>query len=105
MAIELIAKVKPKNGGTFAMVDAEDVEMPDGTRLSEYEGSMPAPGTAEVGQFLRVLSVDENKKITEVEAVTLISHLVPVTQAKYDELIASGGVHQETMYVIVGEPV
>ena len=35
MAIELISKIKPKNGGDFAMVDAEDVEMPDGTRLSE----------------------------------------------------------------------
>ena len=33
MAIELIDKVKPKNNGSFAMVDACDVEMPDGTRL------------------------------------------------------------------------
>jgi hypothetical protein len=37
MAIELISKIKPKNNGTFAMVDAADVEMPDGTRLSEQE--------------------------------------------------------------------
>lgn len=35
MAIELISKIKPKGGGTFAMVDAEDVEMSDGTRLSD----------------------------------------------------------------------
>lgn len=35
MAIELIDKIKPKNNGTFAMVDAADVEMPDGTRLSD----------------------------------------------------------------------
>ncbi len=35
MAIELISKIKPKNNGTFAMVDAVDVEMPDGRRLSE----------------------------------------------------------------------
>lgn len=37
MAIELIGKIKPKNNGTFAMVDASDVEMPDGKRLSEVE--------------------------------------------------------------------
>lgn len=37
MAIELISKIKPKNGGSFALVDAVDVEMPDGTRLSEAE--------------------------------------------------------------------
>lgn len=37
MAIELIDKIKPKNNGGFVMVDAEDVAMPDGTRLSECE--------------------------------------------------------------------
>ena len=35
MAIELMDKIKPKGGGNFPMVDAADVEMPDGTRLSE----------------------------------------------------------------------
>ena len=33
--VELISKIKPKGGGTFAMVDAADVEMADGTRLEE----------------------------------------------------------------------
>ena len=37
MAIELMDKIKPKGGGAFAMVDAADVEMPDGTRLSEFK--------------------------------------------------------------------
>lgn len=40
MAIELISKIKPKNNGDFPMVDAEDVEMPDGTRLSEFKGGV-----------------------------------------------------------------
>ena len=40
MAIELIDKIKPKNGGNFPMVDAEDVLMPGGLRLSEYELSV-----------------------------------------------------------------
>lgn len=35
MAIELIDKIKPKNNGEFAMVDAVDVEMEDGTRLPD----------------------------------------------------------------------
>lgn len=35
MAIELISKIKPKNGGNFPMVDAEDVLMPNGKRLSD----------------------------------------------------------------------
>ena len=35
MAIELISKIKPKGGGTFAMVDAEDVEYKGG-RLPDF---------------------------------------------------------------------
>lgn len=35
MAIELISKIKPKNNGAFAMVDAVDVQVDEhGTRLS-----------------------------------------------------------------------
>lgn len=37
MSIELIDKIKPKNNGNFALIDAVDVEMPDGTRLSEFK--------------------------------------------------------------------
>lgn len=37
MSIELIDKIKPKNNGSFPLVDAEDVLMPDGKRLSEAE--------------------------------------------------------------------
>lgn len=40
MAIELIGKIKPKNNGAFPLVDAEDVEMPDGTRLSKFKGGV-----------------------------------------------------------------
>lgn len=34
MPINLIDKIKPANGGSFPMVDAADVEMPDGSRLN-----------------------------------------------------------------------
>lgn len=37
MSVEIIDKIKPKNNGDFPLVDAADVEMPDGKRLSEYE--------------------------------------------------------------------
>jgi hypothetical protein len=41
MAIEVIGKIKPKNNGTFPLMDAEDVLMPDGTRLSGYTPFIP----------------------------------------------------------------
>jgi hypothetical protein len=35
MAVELIAKIKPKNNGDFMLVDSVDVEMADGRNLEE----------------------------------------------------------------------
>lgn len=35
MAIELISKIKPKNNGTFSLVDAEDIEY-EGGRLPDF---------------------------------------------------------------------
>lgn len=35
MAVELIDKIKPKNGGSFAMVDAEDIAY-KGARLPDF---------------------------------------------------------------------
>lgn len=35
MAIYLIGKIKQKNNGKFALVDAADIELPDGRRLDE----------------------------------------------------------------------
>ena len=33
--VEVIAKIKPKNNGNFALIDAPDVEFEDGVRLDE----------------------------------------------------------------------
>lgn len=35
MAIELIDTIKPKNGGSFPIVEIGDVGMPDGTKLDK----------------------------------------------------------------------
>ena len=36
MSVEVIDKIKPKNNADFPLVDADDIEMPDGTRLSDH---------------------------------------------------------------------
>lgn len=40
MAIELIDEIIPKNGGSFPIVRAEHVAMPDGSRLSAYGNNL-----------------------------------------------------------------
>lgn len=37
MSVEVIDKIKPKNNADFPLVDAGDIEMPDGTRLSDHD--------------------------------------------------------------------
>lgn len=40
--IDLISGIRPKNNGNFPLVNAKDVLMPDGTRLSEFTGGTSA---------------------------------------------------------------
>lgn len=65
MAIELIGKIKPKNNGSFAMVDAADVEMPDGTRLSE--AALGGGADPRVDALIETVGAvfDENGKVKE----------------------------------------
>lgn len=44
--VELISGITPKNGGSFPLVNAKDVLMPDGTRLSEFTGGNGSGGTS-----------------------------------------------------------
>ena len=50
--IELIAKIKPKNNGKYALVDDVDVEMEDGSRLSEAIKKPRIPDGGTKGQIL-----------------------------------------------------
>lgn len=80
MAIYIIGKIKPKNDGKFALLDAADVDMGDGTRLSE------------------------KKILTEEEVNTLVNELfVPITQEEYDALVDAGTDDKSKYYMIVGD--
>lgn len=64
MSIELIDKIKPKNNGTFSLVDACDVEMEDGRRLEDAvkthtSSSIPENGVLEVGVLYFLGEVEE----------------------------------------------
>lgn len=50
-SIDLISGLRPKNGGAFPLVHARDVQMPDGTRLSELEFPEAEAASAEVPEF------------------------------------------------------
>lgn len=71
MPINLIDKIKPKNNGTFAMVDAEDVELSGGIRL--------------------------DAKVVDIESRLPVA----LTQEEYDALDAAGKVNPNTPYIII----
>lgn len=81
--VELMAKIKPKGGGTFAVVDAVDVEMPDGTRLPEalenLQGAAGYPVVKGEGEIL------PEKYYTFSRVDSLSVTLVPVDDAKAHE--------------------
>ena len=53
MAIELISKIKPKNGGTFKLVDASDVDVGGGVGLDEVLEGLGSGGGSGQGDMLK----------------------------------------------------
>lgn len=79
MAIEMISKMKPKNGGTFPLMDAQDIEMPDGSRLSELAmGALPLEESA-----AEQLQPDVYRVFGEVSSITV--ELVEMDDGKAHE--------------------
>jgi hypothetical protein len=59
------------------------------TKIAALEGIFPA--TAEVGQYLKVSAVDENGKITALEAVSQAEYKLPYTAAELVEKLSAIG--------------
>ena len=59
-SVELVSGITPKNGGKFALVHAKDVQMNDGSRLSELTFSgqtgngLPQVTASDTGKILQV---------------------------------------------------
>jgi YD repeat-containing protein len=79
MPIEIIDKIKPKNNGSFPLVDAADVQMPNGERLTEALAEKPKPSTIDLSR----LDPDAENKgvITE----TLTDGTAKETKLTYDD--------------------
>lgn len=85
MAINITGKFKPQ--GNFALMDAEDIELPDGTRLNEYRAVKTINGVEpdESGNIELVLEEDdadaEGISVFDLGAMGLSSLTVPAGMA------------------------
>lgn len=76
MSIELIDKIKPKNNGSFALVEAHDIQMPDGSRLDTWEGKGTIPYFDLVELGLPDVPVEGGEKVTvQTDATGMIEAL------------------------------
>jgi hypothetical protein len=75
MPIEIIDKIKPKNNGSFPLVDAADVQMPNGERLTETLAEKPKPSTIDLSRldpddtgkgYIVEIYADDTMRTTEV---------------------------------------
>ena len=117
MAIYIIGKLKQKNDGKFALLDAADIEMPDGSRLSdkvfvektsELENDSGYLTETDVGEVMTVISQVLDSKVGKTELNGEVKNvvnamLVPITQAEYDALEANGTVDMTKYYFIKKE--
>lgn len=75
--VELISGIAPKNGGNFPLVHAKDVEMNDGSRLSEMSPTYP------IKEGASTISPDIYYVFGEVESLSV--DLLPVDDGKIHE--------------------
>lgn len=75
MAIGITGKFKPD--GDFPLIEAVDVEMPDGKRLSEFD-------------------------VAAVVDACIDTKFVPISAADYAALVEAGTVDESKYYMIVG---
>ena len=87
MAINIIDKLKPSGYEGFAILDAEDIEMPDGSRLPEALGN---------------ISIDPNDLGLEQDTKTGLVYTTykGVRSAKGIPLAANGGGTSSTIYTV-----
>lgn len=94
MAIELIDKIKPKNNGNFAVVDAIDVEMADGTRLEDAIKNVQGTGyvvMTEPPEDTRLLWIDPSDTGPDDEGSSGDSEDLTDALNEIDTLIGGGG--------------
>lgn len=123
MAIYIIGKLKQKNDGKFALLDAADVEMPDGSRLSDKVFVTKVSELQNDSNFVKaealeglVKAEDLSGFLTEEEANSVVNGVLqvvnnkadksvfePITQDEYDALVANGTVDLSRPYFIKKE--
>lgn len=92
-SIELIGGLKPKNNGSFPLMDAKDIQVDDtGKRL---DAALADIGTSVI---LTLAEYQVLKNSGQLKETT--SYIVTCTETEYQNLVADGEVDEAVVYLV-----
>lgn len=98
MAIELIAKIKPKNNGTFAMVDAADVELANGARLESFMAEQAEDQALKEAELAKQMTTLANNDKTLAEQTKALADALGDISVSYPIETEGTELQPETYY-------
>lgn len=92
-SIDLIGGLRPKNNGTFPLMEAKDIQVDnEGTRLDTALNNIASSVILTLAEYQALESAGELKEN--------VSYIVTLTQTEYDDLEADGAIVPSVVYLV-----
>lgn len=92
-SIELIGGLKPKNNGSFPLMEAKDIQVDsEGTRLDD---ALNRINTSVVLTLAEYQELENNGQLKETT-----SYIVTCTETEYQNLVSDGAVNSSVVYLV-----
>lgn len=92
-SIELIGGLKPKNNGSFPLMEAKDIQVDsEGTRL---DAALNGINTSVVLTLAEYQELENNGQLKETT-----SYIVTCTETEYENLVSDGAVNPSVVYLV-----
>lgn len=92
-SIELIGGLKPKNNGSFPLMEAKDIQVDsEGTRLDD---ALNGINTSVILTLAEYQELENNGQLKETT-----SYIVTCTETEYQNLVSDGAVNPSVVYLV-----
>lgn len=92
-SIELIGGLKPKNNGSFPLMEAKDIQVDsEGTRL---DAALNGINTLVILTLAEYQELENNGQLKENT-----SYIVTCTETEYENLVSDGAVNPSVVYLV-----
>lgn len=92
-SIELIGGLKPKNNGSFPLMEAKDIQVDsEGTRLDAALNGINTSVILTLAEYQELENSGQLKETT--------SYIVTCTETEYENLVSDGAVNPSVVYLV-----